>query len=318
MLDPQMAALLEVATAAGMPPDFRAMGPAAAKAASKLSGAQMGQGPEVARIENLTIPGPQGPIGARLYTPNARPRGLIVFFHGGGWVVSDLDGYDPCVRRLASQAECAVLSVDYRMAPEFPFPAPLEDCYAAARWAGDQVVRLAGWPVPLMVAGDSAGGNLSAAVALLARDRSRPTIDLQVLIYPVTDADFETQSYKDFDKGYLLTADAMTWFWEQYVPDVENRANPLASPLRAKSLKGLPAALVESAGYDPLRDEGEAYAARLEREGVPTVLRRWSGLTHGFFQFAMVLEPAGLALDAIAYDIRARLSTQATSHADGA
>jgi len=307
VLDPQMKAFVDMAIEAGMPPDFRKLGAVAAKQASREAGARMGEGPEVAHVEDIAIPGPAGPIRARVYKPMEAAKGVIVYLHGGGWVVGDLYGYNACRRRLTNAAECVVVSVDYRMAPEFPFPAPVHDCYAALKWVADNMPAIAGKALPLVIAGDSAGGNLSAATALLARDKGGPKIDLQVLIYPVTDADFKTESYQSFAEGFLLTSDLMTWFWEQYVPEEAERFHPLASPLRAASLKGLPPALVESAGYDPLRDETEAYAERLQQEGVPTVLRRWGGLTHGFFQFAMVLEPAGQALDAIAADIKARL-----------
>jgi acetyl esterase len=303
-LDPMMQQLLEFSREAGMPPDFTVIGVAAAKQLAADTASRMGTGPQMAHVEDLKIDGPAGPIRARWYVPANPVDGLIVFYHGGGWVLGTLDGYDPVARRLASASGYALLSIDYRTAPEHPFPAPVEDCYAALRWADRNRQRLCGDSAPLVIAGDSAGGNLAAVVALRARDEGGPRIALQVLIYPVTDCDFSTPSYRAFGDGYLLTAKAMQWFWDQYVADHAARHNPLASPLRANSLAGLPPALVELAGYDCLLDEGAAYARRLDADGVPTATRCWSGLVHGFIQFAMVLPPAGDAADRIGADIK--------------
>lgn len=307
-LDPVMKIFLDQLTAAGLPPDFAAMGAEAAKASSAATVNMLGQGPEMGRIEDHEIAGPAGPIPVRLYVPDENIVGLIVFYHGGGWVLGSIEGYDAVCRRLAAVSHCAIISVGYRLAPEHSFPAPVEDCYAALIWAEQRMTAILGRRVPLVVAGDSAGGNLAAVIAMVARERAGPKIDLQLLIFPVTDADFSTASYRDFAEGYMLPAKMMIWFWEQYVPDVSKRTNPHASPLRAGTLAGLPAALVETAGYDPLRDEGEAYAAKLQADGVRVKLRRWDSLCHGFFQMAMVLPPAGDAVDQIGFDLRTALA----------
>ncbi len=220
----------------------------------------------------------------RIYKPLVPAgKGALVYFHGGGWVLGDLDSHDAICRRLSGGAGVTVIAVDYRLAPETPFPGPLQDCYVATRWVAHNAEELGIDPQCIAVGGDSAGGNLAAAVALLARNEAWPTIRFQLLIYPVTDARFDTASYRDNASGYLLTRDSMMWFWDHYVPNIEDRAQALVSPLRADSHTGLPAALVLTAEYDPLRDEGEAYANALESAGVPVQHTRYSGLIHGFF-----------------------------------
>ena len=238
----------------------------------------------VTRVEDRAIPGPGGPIPVRIYTPplpGALPA--LVFFHGGGFVVGDLDVADFRCRMLTDWVGCVVVSVDYRMAPEHIFPAAAEDCYAATAWVATNAAALAVDPARIAVGGDSAGGNLAAVVALMARDEGTPALAFQYLAYPVTDTDFETASYRDNAEGYGLSLAQMRWYWDQYVPDPEQRNNPLAAPLRAESLGGLPPALVVTAEFDPLRDEGEAYAKRLAGAGVKVELRRYDGLIHGFF-----------------------------------
>jgi acetyl esterase len=304
-IDPLMQQFLDFSRQRGMPPDFSVIGAAAAKQFAADTASKMGTGPHMFRVEDLTIDGPFGAIAARLYVPSNSPDGLIVYYHGGGWVIGTLDGYDPMARRLAAASGCALLSINYRMAPEHPFPEPVEDCYTALVWADRHRRNLCGGAAPLVIAGDSAGGNLAAVVALKARDQRGPNITLQVLIYPATDCDFSRRSYQTFGDGYFLTAKAVQWFWDQYVADHAARHNPLVSPLRAKTFSGLPPALVELAGHDCLHDEGAAYARRLEADGVPTVTRCWDGLVHGFIQFAMILPPAGEAVDRIGADINA-------------
>lgn len=308
-LDPQMKIFIDQLVAAGMPPDFAAIGPEAAKASAAAAGMLMGAGPTLAREENLSVDGGDGPIPARLYVPEGPLTALLVFMHGGGWVLGTLDGYDAVLRRFAKAGGCAVLSLDYRLAPEHPFPAPAEDCYAATRWAAAHKGDL-GLPadLPLVIGGDSAGGNLSAVVALLARDRGGPQIAAQLLVYPATDCDFTTPSYLQFTEKLPLTSSAMCWFWDQYVADPAQRTDPLASPLRARDLGGLPPTLLVIAGYDPLRSEGEAYGLRLSESGVTTRQLTWEGLSHGFFQFAEILAPAGEACDSIAAELRALVS----------
>jgi acetyl esterase len=259
----------------------------------------------VAHVENRTIPGPAGELPVRVYRPEAdAPLPVLVFYHGGGWVIGSLETHDGTCRELASQAGCVVVSVDYRLAPEHRHPAAADDCYAALTWVAENAAEVGGDPSRLAVGGDSAGGNLSAVVALLARERGGPALALQLLIYPVTDADFETASYGENAEGYLLTRDAMLWFWDHYVPDPADRALATAAPLRADDLSGLPAALVLTAEFDPLRDEGEAYARRLEEAGVRVTATRYDGMIHGFFAMGALVPPARKAVAEAALALR--------------
>jgi len=304
-LDPAMKQFIEVLVANGAPPNFAEIGVAAAREAAALSGALLGTGPAMAREEDLSVDGAGVSLPARLYVPGDAPAALLVYFHGGGWVVGTLDGYDAALRRFAKSSGCAILSIDYRMAPDYPFPTPVEDCYAATVWAaGNRAAMGLAEDLPLVIGGDSAGGNLTAAVAILARDKGGPDLAAQLLIYPATDCDFTRGSYQRFTEKLPLVSSAMVWFWDQYVADPAERAHHLASPLRAESLAGLPPALLAIAGYDPLRDEGDAYGERLAQSGVPVRAMTWEGLTHGFFQFAEILPPAGLASDEIAAELR--------------
>jgi acetyl esterase len=208
---------------------------------------------------------------------------VLVYFHGGGWVLGSLEGSDHVSRELANTAGCLVVSVDYRLAPEHKFPAGLRDCEAAFEWAVANATSFGGDPARLAVGGDSAGGNLSTAVCLSARTRGRRAPIFQLLIYPVIDHDFDRASYHENAEGYMLTTDSMRWFWEQYVNSAAEMDDPLASPILAADLSGLPPALIITAEFDPLRDEGEAYADRLRQAGVPVVLSRYDGMIHGFF-----------------------------------
>ena len=264
----------------------------------------------VAAIENRTIPGPAGPLPVRVYRAEGvvAPAPAVVFFHGGGWVIGDLESHDNFCRALANRTRVVVVAVDYRLAPEHRYPAAAEDCYAAACWVAEHGAEIGVDGSRIAVAGDSAGGNLSAAVALMARDRGTPALRHQVLIYPVADHDFETASYRDNATGYLLTRDDMQWFWRHYVPDEAQRDEAYASPLRAEKLGGLPPATVVTAEYDPLRDEGEAYAARLREAGVPTVATRYAGQVHGFVSLFEVFDQGKVATEQIATALRAALA----------
>ena len=248
-------------------------------------------------VEDSMIDGPAGPIPVRIYRPSAASAPVHVHFHGGGWVIGDLDTHDRDCREICVGADCIVVAVDYRLAPEHIFPAAPEDCYAAFCWATANVDSLGALPGPVSVGGDSAGGNLAAAVALMARDRNGPAIAMQLLIYPVTDATMESASYRDNADGYLLSRTMMSWFWDHYCPDLALRADPLASPITAEDLSGLPPALVMTAEFDPLRDEGEAYAERLIAAGVEVEVRRFDGLVHGFFSQAGMIEAAREGVD---------------------
>lgn len=275
MLLQQMAAAGGKPLHEGTPGEARALGAAMADLA--------GPPPVTVRAEDHVVPTSGGRVPVRVLLPQQPARGIIVYYHGGGWVIGSIDEYDTLARKLAERTSCAVVNVEYRLAPEHRYPAAVDDSYAALEWAAVNMERIVGKKVPLFVAGDSAGGNLAAVMALRSRDRGGPAIALQVLIYPVTDADFERPSYTDPENQLLLTREAMVWFWDHYVPDGARRNEPDASPLRASNFKDLPPAVILTAEHDVLRDEGEAYAERLMQAGVPVDLKRYEGQTHGFF-----------------------------------
>ena len=265
----------------------------------------------MARVERLEIPGPAGTIPARLYTPiggSEEPRPLLVYFHGGGWVIGDLDTQDSAVRFLAARAEVPVLSVEYRLAPEHPFPAPVDDAFAAFRWVVASADSLGIDPTRVAVGGDSAGGNLAAVVSMLARDGGETPPAMQLLIYPATDAIGEQESRRLFAMGFLLTAADMDWFEEHYVPDAAAAQDPRVSVLRAEDLSGLAPAYVTTAGFDPLRDEGEAYAERMRAAGTRVALRRHPGLIHGFANMTAVSRSSREAMSEAAGALRMALS----------
>ena len=283
-IDPQVQAYLE--QAAALPP-VETLTPAEARANSERAAPLLAGPPlEVARVEDVDLGGVPG----RLYAPATGERlPTVVYLHGGGWVVGSLDTHDSVCRRLADGAGCAVVAVDYRLAPEHRYPAAVEDAWNATRWLVERGGELGLDTERLAVAGDSAGGNLAAVVALKARDAGIP-LRLQVLVYPVTDADLETSSYVGNATGYGLTRSAMAWYWDHYCPDPERRLEADASPLRAPSLAGTAPALVVTCELDPLVDEGEAFARRLEAEGVPVTLVRYAGMIHGFARMYAVID----------------------------
>jgi acetyl esterase len=295
---------LDQIAAAGMPPLGSASVPETRQGFDGIA-AFGGPPPEIARVEDRRIPGPAGDVSVRIYTPKASgPLPLVAYYHGGGWVIGTLDTHDAACRHLAKRAGAVVVSVDYRLAPEHKFPAAVEDCYAATCWMASHAATLGGDPKRLVVAGDSAGGNLAAAVSLMARDRGTPAIAWQLLVYPVTDFSYDTRSYRENADGYLLTRDAMVWFWNHYLREPGDGANPYAAPLRASSLAHLPPAMVITAEYDPLRDEGETYARRLREAGVPVKLKRYDGIIHGFFILTGVFDEAHQAIAEAAEEIR--------------
>ena len=282
-LDVATATLLEQMASGGGKPLHEST-PAEARALGAALAAMAGPAPTMSRVEDFEIVTAGGVVPVRLLVPPQGARGVIVWYHGGGWVIGNIDEADTVAKKLAERTSCAVLLVEYRLAPEHRYPAAADDCYAALEWIAGKLEDFAGREdAPLIVAGDSAGGNLAAVVALRARDRGGPAIDLQVLIYPVTDADFDRPSYVDPANQLLLTREGMVWFWDHYAPDGAQRNDPDASPLRAADLAGLPPAVVLTAEYDVLRDEGEAYAQRLTDAGVAVDFKRHLGQTHGFF-----------------------------------
>jgi acetyl esterase len=276
------------------------MSPDEARALSAVMGA-MDDPPEVAAVEDRVIAGPAGDVPVRIYTPDApAPRPVVAFFHGGGFVICSVETHDGLARRLANALGAVVVSVEYRLAPEARCPAAAEDCYAATQWVHEHAAELGGDPARLMVAGDSAGGNLAAVVSLMAREQGGPPITSQALVYPVIDAACDAPSYTENAEGYFLTAPGMRWFWGHYLGPDGDGAHPHASPIRAGDLSGLPPAVVITAEFDPLRDEGEAYAEALQAAGVPVVVRRYDGMIHGFVSMPMLFPEADDAVARIA------------------
>ncbi len=289
-LDPQAEMLMKQMAAAGAPP-MNKLSPADAR---RLTAAMFvvppGSEEPVHKVENRNIPGPAGQIPVRIYTPaGAGPFPLLVFIHGGGFVICDLDSHDAACRSLTNQANCVTVSVDYRLAPEHKFPAAVEDSYAAALWVSEHAKELNGDPKRVAIGGDSAGGNLSAVVSMLARDAGKPKICFQLLIYPATDAHRNTESHKKFT-DYFLTSDMIDYFIGHYLRGKEDENDPRMSIALAKDFTGLPPAHIITAEFDPLRDEGEAYAEILRGAGVAVTVTRYQGMIHGFFTMANVLD----------------------------
>ena len=294
-LDPQMKALLDQMAAAKVPA-FHTLTPAQARLGRR---APQGEPEPVAHVEDRTIPGPGGEIPVRIYVPKGNgPFGVLVYFHGGGWVVGNIEMTDQPCRMLTNAGRCVTISVDYRLAPEHKFPAGPEDCYAATKWAADNAAALNCDAARIAVGGTSAGATLAAAVALMARDRGGPRVAYQLLVYPATTSALDTASHRQFakDNYYVLSRADMEWFWGHYLGSEADRTNPYACPAYATTLRGVAPAFVITAEYDPLRDEGEAYAARLREEGVQVVLRRYDGVTHGFFGMPAQLDKAKAAI----------------------
>jgi acetyl esterase len=288
-LDPQARLLLDQFASTGARPLHMMAVPEARQLMETLR-AMSPPGDPVAHVEDRTVPGAVGEIPVRLYHPGGGTQPLLVYFHGGGWVLGSLESHDSTLRDLCNASGCAILAVDYRLAPETRFPAAAEDCFAATGWVAANASSLGGDPGRLAVAGDSAGGNLAAVVSQLARDRGGPRIAFQLLLCPATEYGFDTASYRDNADGYLLTRNGMVWFWHHYLADPAAQGRDTrASPMRAQSLAGLPPAHVVTAEYDPLRDEGEAYASKLRQAGVPVTARRYDGQIHNFFTMGHVL-----------------------------
>lgn len=306
-VDPQIQALLELR--AKLPP-LHTLSVADARAQMAARDMPGLRRPEVASVVNRDMQGPAGSLPLRIYTPFGEgPFPLMVFFHGSGFVVCSLDTHDGMCRNLCAGARCVVISVDYRLAPEHKFPAAPDDCLAATRWVAANAAALRGDGGRIMLAGDSAGGNLAAVTALRVRDEGGPPLAGQLLIYPVADYyDAATPSMTQNAEGYGLTRDGMIWFWNHYLRAPEDGAHPHASPSRAASLAGLPPALVVTAEYDPLRDEGEYYARALHAAGVPVEARRWDGMNHGFFFFPGIVDKATQAMDEACLWARRRFS----------
>lgn len=306
--DPQAQQLLDAMAEAGAPP-LAALTPEEARQPPVTFAQLVGPGPDVAVVRDIEIPGPAGLIPARQYEPVPEPAGTVVFYHGGGWVLGSVDDSDAVCRALAVASGMRLVSVDYRLAPEHQFPAATDDAFAALAWVAEQHPR-----TPIVVAGDSAGGNLAAVTALRAREAGGPEIALQMLVYPIVDCDLTRPSYAECtDTKLILNKAEMVWFWDHYLPDEAERSHPYASPIRASSLEGLPPAYIVIADLDPLRDEGLAYAAALEAAGVPVTVARYGDQIHVFFVLVNLLEGADRAVAEAGAAIRDAIAAKAST-----
>ena len=306
---PEVQSFLDTLVAMGMPPTHEQT-PAEVREGYRALSA-MTSTVDVGRVTDRTIPGPGGDIPVRVYEPAGGPataRPGLVYLHGGGWVIGDLETHDSTVRRLVDGSGVVAVSVDYRLAPEHPFPAAVDDSLAAVRWVADNAGELGIDAARLAVGGDSAGGNLAAVVCQQLRD-SGPRLAFQLLVYPATDGTLSHPSIDENGEGYFLTKDTMLWFRQHYLGDGD-RTDPRVSPLHApdEALVGLPPALVITAEYDPLRDEGEAYGERLRAAGVPTTVSRYDGVIHGFFAMGDLVPEGKAAIDEACAALRAALS----------
>lgn len=307
-LDPQAKQVIEQVAALGLPPAHTVT---PVQARINMKARPRAAGPAVAKVADHTIPSTGANVPVRVYTPSGPgPFPILVWFHGGGWVVGDLDTADPTARHLAVGAGCVVVSVDYRLAPETKFPGAADDCFAATQWAIQHAAQIQGDPERVAVGGDSAGGNLAAVVALMARDQGGPALTFQLLVYPVTQRNFTTSSYQQFSEGHMLTLDGMKWYWDLYLNDPADASNPYAAPAMATHLHGLPPALVITAECDPLCDEGAAYAQRLRAAGVLTTYTCYDGMIHGFFGMPAVLDKGKRAVDEAAAALRQAFAVQ--------
>lgn len=309
-INPQVQGLLDAAREAALDPVFTLP---VDQARQRMRDAFVSSNPpeDVLKVDELNVPGPLGGITCRLYRPHGGSLPVLLFIHGGGWVLNDLDTHDAVCRRLANQSGAAVVSVDYRRAPEFPYPAGLNDCYAVLSWLVDNGSSLSLNSSRLCVMGDSSGGTYATSLALLARDRGlKAQIALQVLVYPVTDApDLDRDSYRDRGTGYSLGTEFMQWFWSHYIDDQDLELDdPYLCPLRTPSLVGMPPALVLTAEFDPLRDEGIAYVRKLTEAGVHVDHWHAEDQMHGFIMVTAVVDRARVLLDQIGDTIRDSLS----------
>ncbi|AQL41376.1 alpha/beta hydrolase [Halorientalis sp. IM1011] len=303
---PQVQAVLQMIDDQPVPP-IHAVSVAEARGQMEAMASMRGDGEDVGNVETFEIQGPEEPLPVRLYHPDGDgPHPVLVYFHGGGFVIGSLETHDALCRSLTNAADCAVLSVDYRLAPENPFPAAVEDAYAAVEWVADHGEPVDLDPGRIAVGGDSAGANLAAATTLAVQDRGGPELAHQALIYPVVSSPVvgeEFDSYEENAEGYFLERDTMEWFHEKYVRDEIHLRNEYFAPLLAADLSGVPSATIVTAGFDPLRDEGIAYADRLESEGVDVTRDHYEDMIHGFASMVGVVDAAEESIDSIAADL---------------
>ncbi len=305
-VNPQVRALLDEFEKQSLPP-FDQMSVTQARLVTLGFRDLQGEPEDVGEVRDILVPGPAGALPVRLYHPAPGEKlPLVVYFHGGGWVIGDIEIVDKPCRSLANVSRCVVASVNYRLSPETKFPGPVDDCYAATKWLAEHAAEVGANGRFVAVSGDSAGGNLAAAVALMARDRGGPALSYQLLIYPVTAPAQGTQSasYQENAEGYLLTKGSMESFWGHYLATADDGKNPYASPLFASDLSRLPPAFVVTAEFDPLRDEGLAYAKRLQEAGVPVKSSHYKGLIHGFFWMAGALDAGKELMAEIGNELR--------------
>ncbi|MGK0478954.1 MAG: acetyl esterase [Ilumatobacter sp.] len=303
-LDPAAVALLQQMEEAGGPA-LNELSPEESREAAQGFAELGGPGDDVADQSDRTIPGSGGAIPIRVYTPDGDgPFPCLVYFHGGGWVIGDLEMVNAACRNLSARTGCVVVSVDYRLSPEHKYPQPFDDCFEATKWVVEHGDEIGVDGTRVAVGGDSAGGNLAAAVSLRARDEGGPALAMQLLVYPVANHGYDTDSYTRNGENYLLTTDMMKWFWDHYLGSDADGENPYVSPLRADDVSNLPSATVFTAEFDPLCDEGEAYAAKLTDAGVDVRHTRFDGQIHGFFPMLLVFEAAGKAIDMAAADLK--------------
>ena len=304
-MHPQLKAMLERVATAGYPDQISVPVEEARRITVDRARRFYGDPQPVHRVESLTLPGPAGTLTARLYAvESTEPLPVVVYFHGGGWVLGDIDSHDKGVRAITAAAQCLSISINYRRAPEAPFPAAADDCFAALQWIAANAGDLGGDARRLAVAGDSAGGNLAAVCALMAREAEGPVLVFQLLIYPVVDSDLDGGTYATLGNSPVLNRDRMEYFWNLYVPNAEHRRDWRCAPLRASSHAGLPPALVLGAGIDPLYGEGIAYAEALRKAGVAADHVGFPRMTHAFFQAPAILDDARAAVNAAAAALR--------------
>ncbi|MDQ0889813.1 acetyl esterase [Paenibacillus sp. V4I9] len=297
-LDSQTEVILEQLKKA---PSYKILTPVQLRDSAKKKGA-LNDIEMVGVVENISIDGPYGKIPLRIYKPEGNgPFPVFVYFHGGGWVLGSVDGkYDMICRKIVNSAHCAIVSVDYHLAPEYKFPTAVEDAYTATQWVSENAEHLGFDKLRLIIGGDSAGANLAAVVTHMAKEKTTPIISYQVLLYPTTDFNMRTESHKQLADGYYITHDFLLWFHEHYLNSPEEKLNPLVSPILNKDFTGLPPALIITAQFDPLRDEGKDYADRLKESSVPVIYSCYEGTIHGFVGYANVLDKGEQAIQEIA------------------
>jgi acetyl esterase len=289
---PQVQALLEDLISSGRPSSMSLPLPEGRRNFDELF-QSLSSTAEVERTEDRMVPGPAGEVRVRVYTPSGKPPfPMLVFLHGGGWVFGGIEAYDGLCRALASASKAVVFSLAFRLAPEHRFPAALQDCYSVTQWVHANHAELEGDPARLAVAGDSSGANLAVAVALMARDRGGPPIAFLLLAYPAVDPEMTSPSYRENEEDPFLSRAEMVWYWDKYLDSDGDRKHPHAAPIHAEDLGRLPPTHIVTAGFDVLRDEGEALAARLREAGVPVTVRRYDDMVHGFLIMGRYLDTA--------------------------